>query len=176
MPQRLGNAHPNIVPYQSFATADGHIILAVGNDGQFRRFCETAGCAALADDPRFASNALRVQHRNELIPLLLEPMRGKTTDEWLISLEQVGVPCGPINTLDRVFDDPQVKHRGLKITRSHPEDGEVSLVSNPIRFNGEALNAPTAPPMLGEHTEAILSRHLGLDAQALADLKAKGVI
>ncbi|QEW05969.1 CaiB/BaiF CoA transferase family protein [Nitrincola iocasae] len=176
VPQRLGNAHPNIVPYQSFATADGHIILAVGNDGQFRRFCETAGCAALADDPRFASNALRVQHRNELIPLLLEPMRGKTTDEWLVSLEQVGVPCGPINTLDRVFDDPQVKHRGLKITRSHPEDGEVSLVSNPIRFNGEALNAPTAPPMLGEHTEAILSRHLGLDAQALADLKAKGVI
>lgn len=176
VPQRLGNAHPNIVPYQAFATRDGHLILAVGNDGQFRRFCETAGCVELADDPRFQTNALRVQHRAELIPLLLEPLRQKTTDEWLLALEQVGVPCGPINTLDRVFEDPQVKHRGLKITRPHPQDGEVQLVSNPIRFNGEALNAPTAPPLLGEHTDAVLSRCLGLDTQALAALKTKGII
>ncbi|KDE41188.1 CAIB/BAIF family protein [Nitrincola lacisaponensis] len=176
VPQRLGNAHPNIVPYQAFATRDGHLILAVGNDGQFRRFCETAGCVELADDPRFQTNALRVQHRAELIPLLLEPLRQKTTDEWLLALEQVGVPCGPINTLDRVFEDPQVKHRGLKITRPHPQDGEVQLVSNPIRFNGEALNAPTAPPLLGEHTDAVLSRCLNLTPEALVSLKEKGVI
>lgn len=176
VPQRLGNAHPNIVPYQAFATADGYLILAVGNDGQFKRFCEVAGCIELADDARFQTNALRVQHRADLIPLLLGPLQQKTTDEWLAVLEQVGVPCGPINTLDRVFEDPQVIHRGMKITRSHPQDGEVSLVSNPIRFNGEALNANTAPPMLGEHTEAVLTSHLGLEPQALADLKAKNVI
>ena len=176
VPQRLGNAHPNIVPYQAFATADGHLILAVGNDGQFRRFCEVAGCSELADDPRFQTNALRVQHRAELIPLLLGPLQQKTTDQWLEVLEQVGVPCGPINTLDRVFEDPQVKHRGLKISLPHPQDGSVNLVSNPIRFNGEALNATTAPPLLGQHTDEVLARCLSLSESELAELKEKGVI
>ncbi|WP_114417977.1 CaiB/BaiF CoA transferase family protein [Marinospirillum perlucidum] len=161
VPQRLGNAHPNIVPYQAFATQDGHMILAVGNDGQFQRFCQEAGCPELAEDPRFSSNRSRVANRQELIDLLLPLLKSRKTQEWLDALEPLGVPSGPINNLEEVFADPQVQHRGMAITRPHPQAGEVSLIGNPIRFDGENLNAATAPPLLGEHTQAVLSELLG---------------
>ncbi|SKA97074.1 Crotonobetainyl-CoA:carnitine CoA-transferase CaiB [Thiothrix eikelboomii] len=176
VPPRLGNAHPNIVPYQAFATQDGHLILAVGNDAQFQRFCAVAGCPALASDERFLTNALRVDHRQALIPLLLPLLQQRTTEQWLAALESVGVPCGPINTLDQVFADPQVQHRQLEIQLPHPEAGQVKLVSNPIRFDDQALNATTAPPLLGQHTQQVLTEYLGLDAAQQAQLKIKGVI
>lgn len=176
VPTRLGNAHPNIVPYQAFATADGHLILAVGNDAQYQRFCEVAGCPELAQDERFLTNAQRVEHRQTLVPLLTPYLTQRSTDEWLVALEKVGVPCGPINTLDRVFADPQVQHRQLKIELPHPEAGSVKLVSNPIRFDNQALNAETAPPLLGQDTAAVLTELLGLDAAQQMRLKAKCVI
>lgn len=176
VPPRLGNAHPNIVPYQAFATQDGHLILAVGNDTQFQRFCAVAGCPALASDERFLTNALRVNHRQALIPLLMPLLQQRTTDQWLAALESVGVPCGPINTLDQVFADPQVQHRQLEIQLPHPEAGQVKLVSNPIRFDDQALNATTAPPLLGQHTQQVLTERLGLDATQQTQLKIKGVI
>ena len=176
VPQRLGNAHPNIVPYQAFATADGHLILAVGNDGQFQRFCQVAGCPELAADERFASNRQRVANRNTLLPLLEPLLQQRNTDDWLKALEAVGVPCGPINRLDQVFADPQVQHRGLQLTLPHPQAGEVKLVSNPVRFDGKALNAETAPPLLGEHTTDVASRLLGLTAEEQEVLKNQGVL
>jgi crotonobetainyl-CoA:carnitine CoA-transferase CaiB-like acyl-CoA transferase len=176
VPERLGNAHPNIVPYQAFATQDGHLILAVGNDAQFKRFCDVAGRPELGYDPAYLTNALRVAHREELIPQIVELVKQKTTNEWLAVLESVGVPCGPINTLDRVFADPQVQHRGLTLHYPHPLVDEVKLVSNPIRFEGEALNSPNPPPLLGEHTESVLTQLLNLDAKQQADLKTKGII
>lgn len=176
VPQRLGNAHPNIVPYQSFASADGHIILAVGNDGQFQRFCKLAGCPELAEDSRFTSNRLRVEHRDALIPLLVPVLKKRSTDEWLALLEPAAVPCGPINTLDRVFADPQVQHRNMALTLPHPQAGKVKLVSNPVRFDGQALNAESAPPLLGEHTADVTTRLLGLTEEQQQDLKKKGVL
>ncbi|WP_298608927.1 CaiB/BaiF CoA-transferase family protein [uncultured Thiothrix sp.] len=176
VPGRLGNAHPNIVPYQAFATQDGHLILAVGNDAQFQRFCEVASCAELAQDERFLTNAKRVEHRQVLVPLLIPVLKQRSTDDWLLALEKVGVPCGPINTLDRVFADPQVKHRQLEIELPHSTAGSVKLVSNPIRFDNQALNADTPPPLLGEHTEKVLSKLLNLDVDQQQTLKAKAVI
>ena len=176
VPQRLGNAHPNIVPYQAFATEDGYLILAVGNDAQFQRFCDLAGCAELAQDEHFLTNAKRVEHRQTLVPLLIPVLQQRTTDQWLAALEKVGVPCGPINTLDRVFADPQVQYRQLEIEMPHPEAGSVKLVSNPVRFDNEALNASTAPPLLGQHTKAVLKELLGLDEHQQSILSAKAVI
>lgn len=175
-PQRLGNAHPNIVPYQAFATADGHLIITVGNDGQFRRLCQVLGRAELADDERFATNGARVEHREILVPELASCLAARTTDEWLASLEAVGVPCGPINTLDRVFEDAQVRHRGMHLTLPHPEAGQVDLVGNPTRIDGRRLDADTPPPGLGQHSDDVLGHLLGLDADTLADLKRRGVI
>lgn len=176
VPQRLGNAHPNIVPYQAFATQNGHLILAVGNDAQFQRFCEVAACPELAQDERFLTNAKRVEHRQSLVPLLVPVLKQRSTEEWLSALEKVGVPCGPINTLDQVFADPQVQHRHLEIQLPHPEAGQVSLVSNPIRFDNEALNAETAPPLLGEHTQQVLTDLLVLSPEQQEQLKTKGII
>lgn len=176
VPGRLGNAHPNIVPYQAFATQDGHLILAVGNDTQFQRFCAVAGCTELAGDERFLTNAKRVEHRQTLVPLLIPALKQYTTEQWLSILEKVGVPCGPINTLDRVFADPQVQHRQLEIQIPHPEAGSVKLISNPIRFDNEALNAETAPPLLGQHTQQVLTELLGLNEEQQNTLKTKNVI
>ena len=176
VPQRLGNAHPNIVPYQAFATQDGHLILAVGNDAQFKRFCELAQCPELAEDERFMTNASRVKHRHILIPLLLEPLKQRTTDEWLNALEKVGVPCGPINTLDRVFADPQVQYRELVKNYPHPQAGQIQLVSNPVRINGDAQNAPLPPPLLGQQTDSVLAQVLGLSAEQLVQLRQQAVI
>ncbi|MGC2857765.1 CaiB/BaiF CoA transferase family protein [Novispirillum sp. DQ9] len=175
-PARMGNAHPNIVPYQAFATQDGHMILAVGNDGQFKRFCAVAGRPEIAADARFATNADRVRNRAELVPLVAAMMAARTTDEWIAALEPEAVPCGPINTLDRVFADPQVRHRGMVSTLPHPTAGTVDLVSCPIKYSATPAGADTAPPLLGQHTDAVLRDLLGLDDSALASLRAAGVL
>ncbi|UXZ54718.1 CoA transferase [Halomonas sp. 7T] len=175
VPQRLGNAHPNIVPYQAFATADGHMIVAVGNDEQFKRFCQVIDQPQLASDERFATNGSRVQHRDTLVPLLELALASQPTDTWLSAFEAVGVPCGPINTLDRVFDDPHVKARGLKQTLPHSQAGQVDLVANPIRINGESMSATTAPPYLGEHTERVLEE-VGITLEQRQALRKAGII
>lgn len=175
-PRRLGNAHPNIVPYQDFPTADGDFILTVGNDGQFRKFAEVAGQPQWADDPRFATNKQRVANRAELIPLIRQATVFKTTAEWVAQLELAGVPCGPINDLAQMFQDPQVLARGLALSIPHPLAGSVPQVASPIRLSETPVEYHQAPPLLGEHTEAVLSELLGLDEQAVRQLRAAGVL
>ena len=175
-PKRLGNAHPNIVPYQDFPSADGDFILAVGNDGQFRKFCDVAGLAGVADDPRFASNKARVANRRELIPLLRQTTVFKTTAEWIALLEAAGVPCGPINDLAQVFADPQVRARGLHIDLPNSLGSVTPQVASPLRLSATPVNYRLAPPLLGEHTEALLQRLLGLDQQQLEELRRQAVI
>lgn len=175
-PGRMGNAHPNIVPYQTFPAADGDIILTIGNDGQFARFCEVAGRPEWASDERYATNAARVANRDTLIPALRQTTVMKTTAEWLRLLEEAGVPGGPVNTIEQVFQDPQVQHRGLRIDLSHPLTQSVPLVGSPLRLSGSPVRYQAAPPLLGEHTAEVLTGLLGLDATQLAQLKADGVI
>lgn len=175
-PRRLGNAHPNIVPYQDFPTADGDFILTVGNDGQFRKFAEVAGQPQWADDPRFATNKQRVANRAELIPLIRQATVFKTTAEWVAQLELAGVPCGPINDLAQMFQDPQVLARGLALSIPHPLAGSVPQVASPIRLSETPVEYRQAPPLLGEHTEAVLSELLGLDERAVLQLRAAGVV
>ncbi|MFZ5558535.1 MAG: CaiB/BaiF CoA transferase family protein [Pseudomonadota bacterium] len=176
VPGRLGNAHPNIVPYQAFATSDGNIVLAVGNDRQFARFCELAGRAGLAADPRFATNAGRVRHRADLVPQVAALLATRTTGDWMALLEPAGVPCGPVNRLDQVFGEPQVQHRGLRVELADPETGSVPTVANPIRFSATPIRYGGSPPMLGQHTDEVLGELLGLGAAELAALRASGVI
>jgi crotonobetainyl-CoA:carnitine CoA-transferase CaiB-like acyl-CoA transferase len=175
-PIRLGNSHPSIVPYQEFPTADGHMILAIGNDGQFRRFCEHAGCADLAADQRFETNKARVEHRSILIPLLKQKTVLKTTAEWVATLEAAGVPCGPINSLADVFADPQVLARNMLVKMPHPVSGAVSLVASPIKFSATPVEYNHAPPDLGQHTVQVLERVLGFDKDRIASLSASGAI
>lgn len=175
-PKRLGNAHPNIVPYQDFPTADGDFILAVGNDGQFRKFCEVAGLPALADDSRFSTNKARVANRAELIPLLRQATVFKSTAEWVGLLEAAGVPCGPINDLAQVFADPQVQARGLRVELPNSLGSHTPQVASPLRLSQTPVDYHLAPPLLGEHSEAILQRLLGLDAGQVAELRAAGVV
>jgi crotonobetainyl-CoA:carnitine CoA-transferase CaiB-like acyl-CoA transferase len=175
-PQRLGNSHPNIVPYQDFPTADGDFILTVGNDSQFRKFAEVAGHSQWAADPRFLTNTLRVAHRAELIPLIRQATVFKTTAEWVAQLEQAGVPCGPINDLAQVFADPQVQARGLAINMTHALAGSVPQVASPIRLSETPVEYRLAPPLLGEHTSDVLARILGLDDGAVAALRLAGVL
>ncbi|MCD2342999.1 CoA transferase [Ideonella azotifigens] len=160
-PQRMGNAHPNIVPYQDFPTADGDMILAVGNDGQFAKLCAVAGHAEWATDERFATNPARVANRVVLIPLLRQATVMKTTTEWMALLEPAGVPCGPINRLGEVFADPQVIARGMKLAMPHPAFGSVPLVANPIRLSASPVQYRQAPAQLGEHTAEVLRDWLG---------------
>lgn len=160
-PTRMGNAHPNIVPYQDFPSADGDFILTVGNDSQFRRFCAVAEHPEWADDPRFATNAQRVSHRNLLIPMIRQVTVFRSTKQWMADLEAAGVPCGPINDLAQVFADPQVIARGLKVRMAHPLAGAVDLVANPIRLSRTPVHYRTAPPLLGEHAAEILLDWLG---------------
>ncbi len=176
VPGRLGNAHPNIVPYQAMPTADGHVILAIGNDGQFRRFCQLVGRAELADDPRFVSNAERVRNREILITILLPLMKTKSSAEWIALFEAAGVPCGPINSLDQVFADPQVRHRGMVAHLDHPLADDLNLVANPIRFSKTSVAYDRAPPLLGADTEEILRDWLGVSDAELAKFKENGVI
>ncbi len=174
-PQRRGNAHPNIVPYQDFPTADGTMILAIGNDGQFRRFCDLAGAPELADDTAFSSNEARVKNRDVLIPRLRRITVTRTTAEWVALLEANAVPCGPINDLAGVFADPQVRFRKLEFGMQHGLGARVPQVANPIRFSTTPVEYRYAPPMLGADTTSILES-IGLQAADVARLKADGVI
>jgi crotonobetainyl-CoA:carnitine CoA-transferase CaiB-like acyl-CoA transferase len=174
-PGRLGNAHPSIVPYQAFATSDGHLVLAVGNDGQFARLCEVLGRPGLAADARFATNAARVTHRDALLALLEPLLAARPAAAWTEALEAAGVPCGPINDLRQVFEDPQVRHRGLRWEVPHPQAGTVSLVASPIRLSETPVTPPAAPPTLGQHTAEVLAE-LGVPAEELEALRAAGVV
>ncbi|WP_174518836.1 CaiB/BaiF CoA transferase family protein [Pseudomonas syringae group genomosp. 3] len=175
-PGRLGNAHPNIVPYQSFPTADGDLILTVGNDSQFRKFAEVAGQSHWAGDPRFLTNTLRVAHRAELIPLIRQVTVFKATAQWVAALEAVGVPCAPVNDLAQVFADPHVVARGLAIELPHALGGKVPQVASPIRLSETPVEYRRAPPMLGEHTAVVLEELLGLGGDEVASLRAAGVL
>nr|WP_320135645.1 CaiB/BaiF CoA-transferase family protein [uncultured Amphritea sp.] len=174
-PARFGNAHPNIVPYEAFPTEDGHIILAVGNDGQFAKFCALAGAPELATNPAFETNSLRVENRDDLTPIVAELMTHQRSDWWLEQLSEQGVPCGPINTLDKVFADPQVKHRQLRVDLPHPVAGSVASVANPVKFSQTPIEYNAAPPMLGQHTDEVLAE-LGLSEADIAQLKANNVV
>jgi crotonobetainyl-CoA:carnitine CoA-transferase CaiB-like acyl-CoA transferase len=175
-PRRQGTAHPNIVPYQAFPTADGFLMLAVGNDRQFGAFCRVAGRLDLADDPRYATNADRVRHREALVPEVERTLRTRTTAAWLDALTPAGVPCGPINDLAQVFDDPQVRHRGLRFDLPHAAGATVPQVRNPVLYSRTALEYRLAPPLLGQHTDAVLAGELGLDAARIAALRSAGAI
>ncbi|MFP3850938.1 CaiB/BaiF CoA transferase family protein [Pseudomonas sp. W5-01] len=175
-PRRLGNAHPNIVPYQDFPTADGDFILTVGNDSQFRKFAEVAGQPQWAVDPRFATNKQRVAHRAELIPLIRQATVFKTTAEWVMALEGAGVPCGPINDVAQVFADPQVQFRGLQVHLPHALGGTVPQVASPIRLSATPVEYRRAPPLLGEHTWEVLTGVLGLLGADVMKLREAGVV
>jgi crotonobetainyl-CoA:carnitine CoA-transferase CaiB-like acyl-CoA transferase len=176
VPGRLGNAHQNIVPYQVFACADGHVILAVGNDAQFARFCDVAGKPEWAADPRYSVNAERVRRRDELVPMIEAVMRTRTQMGWLEALEAVGVPCGPINRLDQVFADPQVRARGMRMDLAHPLSGTVPQVGNPLKLSATPVAYTQAPPLLGEHTASVLRERLHLSDRALEELAVSRVI
>jgi formyl-CoA transferase len=175
-PKRWGNAHPNIVPYQTFACADGHIIVATGNDGQYQKFVEAGGQPGLATDPRFATNPMRVQNRDVLVPLLASMVRERRRDEWIELLESVGVPCGPINDVGDVFANPQVKARGIEVELPHPVAGKVKLVRSPMKMSATPATSGTAPPTLGQHTDEVLREVLGKDAAQIAALRDKGIV
>lgn len=158
VPQRMGTAHPNIVPYQAIKVKDGHIFLAVGNDNQFRKCCEILGKAELAVDKKYATNAQRVAHRDEVIEQLESLMQQQNLDYWLEHLSAAHVPCGPINSIDRVFANEQVQHRNMQFTMAHPTAGEVPQVANPVKFSETPIEYMSAPPVLGQHTEEILAK------------------
>jgi crotonobetainyl-CoA:carnitine CoA-transferase CaiB-like acyl-CoA transferase len=176
-PKRYGNAHATVVPYQVFATADGHIILAVGNDTQFARFCEFAGIAQLAADERFRTNAGRVRNRDALISTLNEIMRTRASAEWIAGLEAAGVPAGPILSVPEVFDDPQVRHREMAVHMQHPlRSAPVELIGSPIKYSATPVEYRHAPPPIGHDTDAVLAELLNLDAGRIAALRKSGAI
>lgn len=176
VPRRWGNAHVNIVPYTLFDTADRPIVLAVGNDAQFRRFCEVAGRPDLAADPRFATNDARVRHREPCVAALAPMLRGRPAADWLARLGEAGIPCAPVNDVAEVFASEQAVARGLRIDLPHPSAGSVPLVANPIRFSATPVTYDTPPPVLGQHTDAILRERLGMSDRAIAELRARGVV
>jgi len=176
LPQRYGNAHPNIVPYQTFRTGDRWITVAVGNDRQFRQLCRILGQEELADDPRFSTNPQRVAHRDQLIPLLQRIFVTREADYWLTAMTEVGIPCGPINTLDRVFTHPQILHRGLVVDVPHPRAGSVKMTGPPAILSETPAGIRRHPPLLGEHTEEILQERLGLSPDEVAHLRREGVV
>jgi glutaryl-CoA transferase len=175
-PKRIGNLHPNIVPYQPFRTKDGAVILACGNDNLFRKFCEASAQAALAGDPRFATNGKRVENRAELTRLLGEVFRERTTAQWVDVLEKAGVPNGPINDLAQVYAEPQVKARGIRVDLGHPMAGKLPTVASPMRFSGTPIEYRRGPPLLGEHTVEVLRGLLGKSESEVARLRTAGVI
>jgi crotonobetainyl-CoA:carnitine CoA-transferase CaiB-like acyl-CoA transferase len=175
-PARIGNLHPNIVPYQPFRTRDGSVILACGNDNLYRKFCEAAGCPELAADPRFATNGKRVENRAEMTRLLAGVFARRTTREWVDLLERAGVPNGPINDVAQVFQEPQVKARGVKIELEHPVAGKLPLVASPMRFSATPVEHRHAPPVLGQHTVEVLRGLLKLGDADIERLRSDGVI
>jgi len=174
-PQRMGNAHQNIVPYQVFETSDGHLILAVGNDGQFTKFCSVAGRPDLAQDPRYAKNADRVRHRDTLVPLLADILKSRKKHDWLSALEAAKVPCGAINDLGEVFADPHVQSRGMTIAVPHPLTDNLRLVASPMKLSATPVQYRRPPPLLGEHTNEVL-QELGWRADEVEALRNLGVI
>ncbi|WP_066964742.1 CaiB/BaiF CoA-transferase family protein [Microbulbifer sp. Q7] len=175
-PERQGTAHPNIVPYQAVPASDGYFMLAVGNDSQFRKFCEIAGLHSLATDPAYATNSARVQARDELIPVIERATRARAASWWLEKLSAAHVPCGPINTLEQVFADPQVQARDMVLEQDHPAAGKVKTVRNPLGFSASPLDYSQAPPTLGQHTDEVLSQQLCLDDEEIAALHSEGVV
>jgi len=175
-PPRMGNAHESIVPYGTFDVRDGLLMLAVGNDDQFRRFCDIAGLTTLADDPRFATNPQRVAHREALLPLLASVLETRTRDEWVRVLREAGVPCGAVRSIGEMMHDPQLAARDMIATVAHPTAGELRLVGNPVKLSEATNQRDYAAPILGEHTDGILTRELGLSAGEAQDLRRRGVI
>ena len=175
-PGRLGNAHPNIVPYQVVQTSDGFIIIAVGNDTQFSRFCELLNLAEISTDEKFSTNKARVTNRSELVGLMQPVIQNYTSEYWLTELEKAKIPCGAINDIEQVFEHPQVIHRQLNISLPHDEAKQVDLVANPINFSKTKINYHKPPPMLGQHSAEILKEWLELDASVLEELVQSGVV
>jgi crotonobetainyl-CoA:carnitine CoA-transferase CaiB-like acyl-CoA transferase len=176
VPTRMGNAHPNIVPYQVFSTSDGFLILAIANDSQFRRFCTAAAVAQISDDAHYATNAARVENRDALIALLVPIFTRRSTVGWIAALEAANVPCGPINRVDQVFADPQAIARGLTIDMAHGAAGDIKLVASPLRLAKTPPEYRSAPPLLGEHTREILCGTLGMAETEIQSLARSGVI
>jgi crotonobetainyl-CoA:carnitine CoA-transferase CaiB-like acyl-CoA transferase len=176
VPRRSGNAHPNLVPYQDFPTSDGYMVIAVGTDAQFARLCAVTGLMALAENPDFRTNKQRVVNRRELIDKLSAVTVTHPTAHWVEALESVGVPAGPINSLDAVFDDPQVRARAMQIELPHPVAGTVSLVANPLRLSETPVTYRSAPPTLGAQTHEVLAERLAMSAADIEELRAKGII
>jgi len=176
VPTRAGNAHQNIVPYQTFAASDGHLIVAVGNDSQFRAFCMIVGRPEWATDRRFATNAARVRQRDTLVPMIAAILGERTQRHWLAALESAGIPSGPINRIDQVFADPQVNARGMRLDLPHPLAGTVPQVRTPLALSATPLAYDRAPPLLGQDTASVLHERLGLDESEVAELGARGII
>ncbi len=175
-PRRYGNAHPNIVPYQAFKTKDSYMILAVGNDSQFKKFCEVAGREDLAENPEFSTNPSRVKNRDKLIPIIKEIMLTHTTAEWCEALIKAKVPCGPIYNMKEVFDDPHVQSREMVVKMKHPTAGEIPLVGTPLKFSRTKVQFRLHPPLLGEHTDEVLHKLLGFNEKTLKVYHEKGII
>jgi crotonobetainyl-CoA:carnitine CoA-transferase CaiB-like acyl-CoA transferase len=176
IPLRYGNGHPNIVPYQTFSCNDGEILLAVGNDEQFKKTCQLLGLAELSEDDRFKSNKQRVINRNSLIPQLAKVFLTESYDHWLRLLNEVGVPCGPVNNIQQALDDPQVKHRNLLFDLMDKHDKKVPQIANPLKFSKLDLSYHLAPPILGDSTNDVLCKELNLSEAEISELKSKGVI
>ena len=176
VPERWGNAHPNIVPYQVFDASDRPVVLAIGNDAQFDRFCEAAGMPHLAADPRYATSPARVAHRDDLVAIVARLMKGRSAADWVADLEARGVPCAPINDVAQVFAEPQVRHRGMRVDLPHPTASTVPLVACPIKLSDAPVTSRRAPPLLGEHTDAVLNEQLGFTAEEISRLRRSGVI
>lgn len=175
-PIRYGNAHPNIVPYQTFRASDGYFALGIGNDGQWKQFCESVGIKDWAEDDRFKTNAKRVENRKILIPLLEELFCHYEITHWLSILTSVGVPCGPINSIDQVMDDPQVQAREMVVRVDHPNTGLIQMVASPMKIPTSKVGVRLPPPMLGEHTEEVLREQLGYDQKTIAELRSEQII
>jgi len=176
VPGRWGNAHPTIVPYQSFQTEDSYLVIGVASEGIWQRFCVAIGKSELAEDPRFQRNPDRVANRQALIAILSEMFRGRNNATWLRLLKQAEVPCAPIQTIDQVFQSPQVLHRNMLVEVAHPTAGTVRMAGLPVKFSATPASVRLAPPLLGEHSEQVLSSWLGMSSETIAKLKQKGVI
>jgi crotonobetainyl-CoA:carnitine CoA-transferase CaiB-like acyl-CoA transferase len=176
VPQRMGNAHPNIVPYQDFPTADGYMIITAGNNNQFNNMCQVLGREEWSQLPRFATNPERVKHRDELVALIGEVTLTRTTDDWVNAMSKAGVPCGPINTIDRVFGDPQVQHRGMQIEMEHGSGALIPLVANPINLSASPVSYRRPPPELGQHSKEVLEQWLGMSSAQVSALHDQHII
>ena len=176
VPGRNGNAHPNIVPYQSFNTADGYMVVGAASEGNWQRLCKATQKSELADDPRFANNGQRVAHRQELIAILTDVFLRRDTASWIRLLSEAGIPCAPVQTIDQVFRDPQVLHRDMLLEIEHPAAGKVRMAGMPVKFSGTPASLRLPPPMLGQHSEEILNTWLAMRREEIAELKRKRVI